>query len=119
MLIHMRGTSKLALQLGLLGLGSQVGHEEVAHFCGGLVEEVAHAMSTEALADDVEVEAGERKLVFISNFMLIRTKGEGRAHLFSLIMYAIPNPSSITWLHPYPLKYSELSWELEMYQEPE
>jgi hypothetical protein len=49
------------LQFGLLGLGGQVGHEEVTHFCGGLVEEVAHAVGAEALADDVEVQARKKK----------------------------------------------------------
>lgn len=43
-------------QLSLLGLGSQVGHEHVAHFIGGLGEEVAHAVSANALADNVKVE---------------------------------------------------------------
>jgi hypothetical protein len=48
------------LQLGLLGLSGQVGEEDVAEFCGGFVEVVAHAVSAEALADDVEVQARRR-----------------------------------------------------------
>lgn len=47
-----------SLQLSLLGLGGQVRHEEVAHFRGGLVQVVAHAVGAETLADDVEVETG-------------------------------------------------------------
>lgn len=45
-----------ALQLGLLGLSGQVGEENVAEFCGGFVEVVAHAMGAESLANDVKVE---------------------------------------------------------------
>lgn len=44
-------------QLSLLSLGSQVGHEHVAHFVGRFGQEVAHAVGADALADDVEVEA--------------------------------------------------------------
>jgi hypothetical protein len=50
-----------ALQLGLLGLSGQVGEEDVAEFCGGFVEVVAHAVGAEALADDVEVQARKKK----------------------------------------------------------
>jgi hypothetical protein len=52
-----------SLQLGLLGLSGQVGEEDVTEFRGGFVEVVAHAMGAEALADDVEVEAGRNALV--------------------------------------------------------
>lgn len=51
----------LQLELGLLGLRDEVGHEEVAHLAGGLVEEERHAFGTEALADDVELEAGRHR----------------------------------------------------------
>lgn len=50
------------LQLGLLRLGGQVGEEDVAEFRGSLVQEVAHAVGAEALADDVEVQASGRRV---------------------------------------------------------
>lgn len=53
-----RPRARPRLQLGLLGLSGQVGHEDIAEFVGGFVDVVAHALGTEALADDVEVEAG-------------------------------------------------------------
>lgn len=52
-----------SLQLGLLGLGSQVGHEHVAQVIGSLVQEVAHAVSAETFADDVEVQTGPSQYV--------------------------------------------------------
>ena len=45
------------LQLSLLGLSSQVRHENIAQFISCLVEVVAHAVRAETLADDVEVKA--------------------------------------------------------------
>lgn len=55
-------TASQLLQLGLLGLGGQVGEEDVAEFRGSLVQEVAHAVGAEALADDVEVQASGRSV---------------------------------------------------------
>ena len=86
------------LELGLLGLGKEVGHEEVSDLVGGLVEVEAHPLSTEMLADDVELEARKRENVSsgLSYFQGI-VGGESKSpYLFSLIIYAIPNPSSMT-----------------------
>ena len=67
-------------------LGSQVGHEEVTKLSGSLIEVVTHALSTNTLADNVEVEAGKDELVICING---KEKGGQRmldAYLFSLIM---------------------------------
>lgn len=49
-----------------LGLGSlQSGGKEIAEVVGGLVEVVAHPVGTEALGNDVEVEAVKVSLVSI------------------------------------------------------
>jgi len=44
------------LQLSLLRLSSEVGHEDIAQFTGSFVQVVAHAVGAETLADDVEVD---------------------------------------------------------------
>lgn len=46
-----------SLQLSLLGLSSQVGHQHIPQFTSRLVQVVAHTLGADALADDVEVEA--------------------------------------------------------------
>lgn len=56
-----------SLKLSLLGLSSQVGHQNIAQLSSGLVDVVAHAVSAETLADDVEVQAGSISMVRIYN----------------------------------------------------
>jgi len=51
----MTGKEKKKSQLGLLGLGGEIGHQHVADVAGGFVDVVAHAVGADALADDVEV----------------------------------------------------------------
>jgi len=46
------------LQLRFLRLGSEVRHEEIAKLGSSLAKVVAHTLSAETLADDVEVKAG-------------------------------------------------------------
>jgi hypothetical protein len=48
---------RAGLQLGLLGLGGKIRHQHVTDIACRLVEVVAHALGTDALADDVEVKA--------------------------------------------------------------
>lgn len=45
------------LHLRLLGLGSQIRHQHVAQVSGRLVQVVAHAVSSNPLANNVEVKA--------------------------------------------------------------
>lgn len=68
--MHVTGSKPIspALQLGLLGLSGQVGEEDVAEFCGGFVEVVAHAVGAEALADDVEVQAEEKRKGLVQGY---------------------------------------------------
>lgn len=46
------------LQLRLLRLGSEIGHQQLPHLRCSLINIVAHALGADALADDVKVEAG-------------------------------------------------------------
>lgn len=58
------------LQLRLLRLGGEVRHEKITKLGSGLVEVVAHALSTETFADDVEIETGKE----ISNLHTLHVK---------------------------------------------
>lgn len=60
-----------SLQLGLLLLGQQVGHQHVADLKGGFVEVEAHALTAESLGDNVELKTENR----ISNVAMLTQKG--------------------------------------------
>lgn len=46
-----------SLKLGLLALGQQIGQQKVTQFKSCLTDIVTHTLSTDALADNVEVKA--------------------------------------------------------------
>lgn len=51
-----------SLQLGLLLLGQQVRHQQVAHLKSGFVEVETHALRAESLGNNVELETKQIKL---------------------------------------------------------
>jgi hypothetical protein len=86
---------KLSLQLGLGRLKSR--QHEIPDVAGGLVEVEAHLLLNKFVSTHPYSSAFDNgdKLTEPRPFETTLN-----CKLFSLIIYAMPQPSSITWLHP-------------------
>jgi hypothetical protein len=94
------------LQLGLGRL--ETGQKYIPDFSRRLVEIEAHPLRAEVLAHDVELNPGTQNPNLSAQEperdedqvdLYFRRQG-GNTHEFSLIIYAIPHPCSVTWLQP-------------------
>ena len=82
------------LQLRLLGLGLQTRHEHIPNITSGLIEEEAHALTPQLFADDIELDT--IRSISTSSHTPFFVSDSLKTYLFSLIIYAIPQPPSIT-----------------------